>query len=614
MKTVTILISFIFIVNFSVAQPGTLDSSFGVDGKVVNYGFGDLFCSALQKDGKIIAAGQSNPDDVLMLVRYNNDGSLDSTFGDNGKLLTDMEPKYQFFYTGAHDVAIQEDGKIIIVGDGYRDIGDYGDYDILLVRYNPNGTLDSSFGDNGVVIDDFYDANESGIAIALQNDGKIIVTGQSGSLIVVRYNTDGSKDLTFGGIGWIKNRSGYSSTIAIQNDDKIVVGGTIGLLQGNLFMLIRLLPNGIVDSSFGENGKVITGFGSGGDYLKSIILQPDGKIVAAGFNNGLPYGYIELMRCEANGFRDTTFGDGGKVSTVINGGFSGAAKVLLSEDKIIVSGTALNNFVIARYNKDGSLNEHFGNKGIQITYFGESSASGDAILQPDGKIVVTGSSGYHNFALARYNGNEQIAVSFRKNIKIKEGNSDIVVAHFEVVLNKVSKKDVQVLVETKDVTAVAGEDYKPILRKVTIKAGSTSASIDVKINGDTLTEGNEKFFILLSNPVNAIIGKLDTAVCTIEDDDVLFAMNASSFDNAVNNVTASIKIYPNPVNNHLLLSGLPAATKTKLSIIDMSGNSRLAATVTGSSYNWNIRQLKAGSYILRIENGGVVVSKMFVKE
>ena len=297
------------------AQPGTLDSSFGTNGKVVTTMSGYAFCTALQEDGKIIVAGLAKPEEVLILARYNIDGNLDSSFGENGKVLTDLVPGYNFNYSQAKALAFQKDGKIVVTGYGYRDIGLYSDYDILLVRYNADGSLDAGFGNNGVVINDFGDPNEFSYDVALQPDGKIVIGGLSGSMLVARYNTDGSPDITFGDVGWKKYNTGFANTIAIQPDAKIILGGVNSDKYTDRFMLCRIQSDGNVDNSFGNNGTVVTDFapGSGDEQINSIVLQPDGKIIAGG-STDLENGNIALARYQLNGLLDTSFGINGKVT------------------------------------------------------------------------------------------------------------------------------------------------------------------------------------------------------------------------------------------------------------------------------------------------------------
>ncbi|HRH48961.1 MAG TPA: Calx-beta domain-containing protein [Panacibacter sp.] len=626
MKTITTLTSFIFIVNFSFAQPGSLDSSFGVNGTIINIGIGRANCTALQADGKILVAGTSNTsfnNKGAIIARYKFNGVLDSAFGVNGIVLTDLEPGFAIKYAQANVLLIQNNGQILIVGNGSRDNGTYGNYNVILVRYNIDGSLDTGFGNKGVVVSDFFDDNDFGRSAAIQPDGKIIVAGESGgTVLLARYNSDGTPDLPFGiyGYGWIKKlNTGPAYSLALQTDGRIVVGGINRAGNGDRFMVSRFQSNGKTDSSFGTNGSVYTDFGVGGDYLEDIALQADGKIIGTGKAGGAPgqEGSICMIRYFANGAIDTSFGTGGKVLTEIPAQFSTGKKLLLTNDKIFVAARG-EDFILVSYTKDGALNQQFGQGGIQLTDMGGDENASDAALQPDGKIVIAGSQlsagDYNSFALARYTDILPITISFKKNEKVVEGNTGITKANFKIILSQPSSKDISVNIATKDGTAIAGSDYKAKSGTVTIKAGQTSKNIEVNIIGDSIKENNEKFSLVLSNPVNAILGEHVSAECTIKNDDILFALNTSSKENIESQNSASVKIFPNPVKDNLQLSGLSIAANTTLVITDVSGNRRLAAEFTGSSYNLNISQLKAGSYILRIENGGEVVSKMFVKE
>ena len=565
------------------AQPGTLDSSFGVNGKVVNQMYGEAYCTALQKDGKILAAGLAY-EEAIIIVRYNADGSLDNTFGVAGKVLTDIYAEWNIFYTQALAMAVQGDGKIVITGYGIRDVGMYGDYDIILARYNTDGTLDAGFGNNGIVINDFYGTDEYAAALAIQPDGKIVIGGTSSALLIARYNTDGSPDLTFGGTGWIKKyNTGGVASIALQPDGKIVAAGT-STSGGDRFVVSRIDADGKVDSTFGSNGSVFTDFGPGGDQLNSIALQPDGKIVGVGKTGGAvgQDGSFALIRYLSNGSIDTSFGIAGKVITEIPGRFSEAHKILLANGKIYVAGSAFD-FAIAHYNKDGSLNDHFGNAGTQITDMGGGDRGYDALLQPDGKIIVIGTSydtpTENNFAIVRYNGEHQTDPQFAK---IKKW------------LHK---------------HGFTWDDFPHL-------APGGSIHIERSANGS------------IYNTIASIAAHNNNQPYSFEDPAPLAGTNyykltatAADGSNVSSNViaigssdAASVKVFPNPVKNSLQVTGLSATQKTTLSITDLSGAGRAAVTVTGSSYNWNIGQLKAGSYILRIENGVLIVSKMFVKE
>ena len=232
---------------------------------------------AIQSDGKIVAAGDSNFD--FAVVRYNTDGSLDTSFGAGGKVTTALGSSFDYGYS----LALQPDGKIVVCG---QIGGDFG-----LVRYNTDGSLDTSFDGDGKVITALGPAEDSGQSVAIQPDGKIVAAGRSSNGInfdfaVVRYNPDGSLDTSFNGDGKVTTAVGPSDDhawgVALQSDGKIVVCGET---RGN-FALVRYNADGSLDTSFGEDGKTTTDIGSTNDLGLAVAIQSDGKIVVAGKGGG----------------------------------------------------------------------------------------------------------------------------------------------------------------------------------------------------------------------------------------------------------------------------------------------------------------------------------------
>jgi len=300
--------------------PGALDQSFGNGGKVVTDlgGFDEVHAMAVQNDGKIIAAGTTAVD--FGLARYNPDGSLDMGFGVGGKVTTDIYPTILFERVNA--IALQPDGKIVVAG--YAGGGGTINWDFALVRYDVDGSLDKSFGKGGKVTTEFqsFNSTEYGFALAIQSDGKIIVGGtcSSPSLLdqvfgVVRYNLDGSLDPTFGNGGkttiTFVNNSDYAeiiNSLALQPDGKIVAAG----FAANDFGMVRLNPNGTLDTSFGAGGKVRTDFDPVTDVdvdidgALAISLQPDGHILLAGRSIRSPGNEgLSLARYNPDGTLDT---------------------------------------------------------------------------------------------------------------------------------------------------------------------------------------------------------------------------------------------------------------------------------------------------------------------
>ena len=196
MRKIFTVIALLATVTFAQAQPGTLDFSFGNEGivtSVITEGFNMARAIAVQPDGKIIAAGHTgfSPNYDVAVVRYNEDGSNDNTFGTNGMVSISATTTSDYVL----DMVLQPDGKIVL--SGYIFTG--SSTDVLLIRLNADGTPDNTFGTNGIVITDFGNTSEVAEAIVLQDDGKILLAGDHEErFMLVRYNTNGTLDNTFG--------------------------------------------------------------------------------------------------------------------------------------------------------------------------------------------------------------------------------------------------------------------------------------------------------------------------------------------------------------------------------------------------------------------------------
>ena len=294
---------------------GSLDTSFNGTGIVstpvgTGSGASDL---AIQADGTIVVAGWSRNSNFA-IVRYNADGSLDTSFNGSGKVVTPVGY--------ASSVAIQADGKIVVAGSSS---GSILDSYFVIVRYNPDGSLDTSFNGTGNAITSVGNSGSSASDLAIQTDGKIVVAG--GSLAaagnwkttdcaIVRYNPDGSLDTSFGGTGKIlipdSDSVDYARSVAIQPNGKIVVAGdssNIGsdfTVEGSDFALVRLNPNGSRDTSFNRTGTVTTSVGNGWATASSVAIQADGKIVVAGDTGPDDLIDFAVVRYQGDGAKPTT--------------------------------------------------------------------------------------------------------------------------------------------------------------------------------------------------------------------------------------------------------------------------------------------------------------------
>ncbi|QJW99967.1 beta strand repeat-containing protein [Frigoriglobus tundricola] len=422
--------------------PGTLDPSFGTDGTValeLTSALPSEFlnATAVQPDGKIVAAGSVNYGGTageFAVTRFNTDGSLDAAFGTGGSTFTSLAsfPPDYANGTTATGVAIQSDGKIVLAG--YYSAGG-GLFHTALVRYNADGSLDTTFGTGGIV-ETTVGGNDLATSIAIQTDGKIVVAGTAGAAYafesdfdVVRYNTDGSLDATFGTGGVVETPAPFptdaqANAVLIQPDGKIVIGGRASTSgDGFYYSLIRYNADGGLDSSFGTSGTVFDNLGNFAG-VRGLALQSDGKImavgaVAAGPATGSMVGVV--ARYDADGSPDTSFNGTGW--TTFDPGESNAAQgvAVQANGKIVVVGSALQPggsfFLTLRYDPDGTLDTGFGSGGsVTQKYSSDGNDTANAVLiQPDGAIVVAGTAGAGNtdsaVALARYFGDDVLSAA-----------------------------------------------------------------------------------------------------------------------------------------------------------------------------------------------------------
>ena len=350
-----------------LAAPADLDTTFSGTGKVttaIGSGEDTALNVAVQFDGKILVAGKthngSNYD--FALVRYNANGSLDTTFNLTGRVTTAIGSGDDV----AKRVAVQSDGKILLAGDYY----DGSNYHLAVVRYNSDGSLDTTFNDTGKATTSISTTNDSCYGLALQGNGKIVVAGSAviaGSVdfAVVRYNADGSLDTTFNGTGKVTtpvgSSSDYATDVVLQSDGKIVLTGVAFNGSNDDIALARYNANGSLDTTFNGTGKVITTLGaSTHEEGECVAMQNDGKILVGGWYYGAGNNDFALVRYNANGSLDTTFNGTGKVTTAVGTGNDYCQGLAVQTDgKILLAGYAAvsgsSDVAVVRYNTDGSL-------------------------------------------------------------------------------------------------------------------------------------------------------------------------------------------------------------------------------------------------------------------
>jgi uncharacterized delta-60 repeat protein len=409
---VVLVVSFALLASTTeaMAASGDLDTTFSVDGTTVtpvrdSSGAHDV---AVQADGKIVVAGYAwSPREIhFALVRYTAQGSRDLTFGNRGRVVTDMGRG-----GAARAVAILPSGRILAAG--YAAVKNHARF--ALARYDATGALDQNFGGDGRVTT-LFGSEAQGLGMAVQSDGKIVVVGSSDSrFAVARYTHDGVLDPTFGGDGTVRTSIGSyasASDVVITGGGEIVVAGDAQVNGGSRFAVVRYRANGSLDRRFGGDGIVTTQFGVD-DGGRGVILQPDGKIVVAGFTAGRHRGYrFALARYRAGGSLDLSFGGDGKVITSFGDTDATAFDATLQGGKIVVVGRTGEiggtwGFALGRYQADGRLDPTFGGDGRVATAIGVSGAIAEGVaIQPGGEIVAVGETVRRRsrFVAARYIG------------------------------------------------------------------------------------------------------------------------------------------------------------------------------------------------------------------
>jgi uncharacterized delta-60 repeat protein len=382
-------------------QGAAIDTSY----RLGDFGNGndEAFAIAIQSDGKLVLAGYSfnGTDDDFAVMRFNADGSPDTTFGGAGSVSTPIGVSDE----QAIAVAIQTDGKIVAAG--FTNVGGANN-DFALVRYNANGTLDGTFGVGGKVTTPVLLADDQARAVAIQTNGRIVVAGWAANatnydFAVVRYTTAGALDATFGGTGKVTTTMGTSDdeayAVAIQTDGKIVVAGDAKNAGGNQDVaVVRYLTGGALDGTFGVGGRVITPIGAGDDTARDLVLQPDGKPVVAGSTwNGANFDFA-VLRYATGGALDATFAAGGIQQIALGSSNDlGYGLAWQSDGKIVATGWTNNgadwDYGLARLNTNGSLDTSFDVDGKLQAAVGNDDAFGEGVVvHPDGRLFVAGHS------------------------------------------------------------------------------------------------------------------------------------------------------------------------------------------------------------------------------
>jgi len=335
---------------------GTADHLFGPNGVGSSHNFnlsgGDdtLTGIALAPGGKIVVAGYCLHDGKydFCVARLDTDGSLDTTFSGDGKVITAVSADANL----ARAVAVQPDGKIVVAGD----CGPSGNRNFCVVRYTVTGALDVSFAGNGKLATNIHQ-NDVPSAVAIQSDGKIVVSG----------------------------------TCAVDS-----------FAGSREFCVARYSPTGAIDAGFPRTRSIA----NAGDVAEALVLQPDGKLIIVGYCDDINFTKFCLIRYNADGSSDLTFDYTQSPET----GSIAQAATIQADGKIVVAGYCTSggnsDFCVALYNSDGTLDKSFATGGLRTVAIGADNDLPSAVaVQPDGKIVVAGrcqSGSNYQFCVARF--------------------------------------------------------------------------------------------------------------------------------------------------------------------------------------------------------------------
>ena len=409
---------------------GDLDTSFGNNGIVAGLA-GAGAGLGLQPDGKLLVTSTiPGSSSSFTLSRYNSNGSLDTSFGSSGRVTG--------FNNSGEDILIQPDGKIIVAGDTPATIPSYpsGATSFSVTRYNIDGSLDTGFGTNGTTVNHVGTVHNDQLSAVLQPDGKILLggysfyTGSDSQGLLVRYNSNGSLDSSFGNsalpgvsTALITNEQSYGFSVALQSDGQIILAGasTVNPQISPSLALWKFSPTGSLI------GSTKTAFTSLTNYqvfapsnIPQVAVQADGKIVVAEdmlynqpYQSPIRYSFA---RFNSDLTLDTSFGTGGGAGGYFQGSSFPSSDIALNynslalqpDGKIVTAGrrdqNGVGSFIVERHGSNGALDSSFGAGGGVLTNFGNGNASAsNLVIQPDGKVVATGTAN-GSFTLVRYVG------------------------------------------------------------------------------------------------------------------------------------------------------------------------------------------------------------------
>lgn len=436
----------------------------------------------VQTDGNVIVAGTANNNiNVFCTARYLSNGSLDTSFGTNGYVLTSLGSDMQLFAATLQP----SDGKCVVAG--FAIVNNVTQ--IALARYTTGGLLDTSFGQSGTVLTPVND-NAVAYAIAIDANNNIVIAGStvkngSAKFLLARYLPTGVLDTSFGSNGTVTLPIGYyggafSLGISSSNGAIVMGGFSSSGATGEQFTLAGFNADGSVNTSFGTNGTVITTLGKM-SHINSVLYQSNGNIVVAGFSNN---NYI-LARYNSTGVLDNSFGSNGIVNAGI-GSVSQANDVIIdANNNLVITGFTDNSLFVARYTSAGILDTSFNSTGQVTLLFETLNVGNSLVLQADGKIITAGFAD-NDFLVARYNASGLIDGTWGANGAVNQPGAS--------ATQQVTRIWEQQPVGTNAGTFTAGAWQVRNLNRI------STSDPSISLSGNQFTIGPGKYDILIAAP------------------------------------------------------------------------------------------------------------------
>ena len=466
----------------------------------------------------------------------------------------------------------------------------------------PNGLLDSSFGTNGIYTDT-SGKPEQAEDVAVQQDGKLVVCGaydydlDRGIIysFIARFHPDGRPDLSFGVEGEAIYTSSFflPNSIAIQEDGKIVAAGNNQMS----FALVRYLPDGTLDSSFGVNGEVITDFDKYADFIQDILIQPDGKIVAAGaagnnsFNQDKPF--MGVARYNTDGSLDKSFGEEGKANIKFQYLSKANALALQQNDKIVIAGYESNNdryFAIASLEENGFLDSSFGINGKTITDIGTNGDQAINVgIQKDGRIIAGGqevtTENVYSTVLVGYHG-DPVATN-PLITRINSWIQDNLLGWYSTNSSNVNYYSIQY--------SKNGSSFTEVKRVPAEKISAAGRE----------PSANAYRYVLSTLPTDSYY-----RIAAIQQDGSKAYSEVVYYPGS----RSAVSLYPNPVQDVLTVTGLTENKPTTIQLVNRNGHIISAEKIHTNTFTKNIQTLQSGVYYIRILTSGNMQTLQFVKE